>query len=363
MRFQFWPSAFQYLGYPARRRRVKPAIRRRSPLARILQRAWFATLLLLLLTVIGTIGFLIIGHGEASFSDALYMTLITISTVGYGEVVPLHGIGGRLFAGLVALIGFGGVTFLFSSLTFFFFENDFDTNLRRHRMQKQIDRLHDHFIICGYGRVGQNVGAELKITGRPYVALDPDQARLLDLAEREPELIWLHGDASDDELLLDARIECAKGLFAVSNDDARNMVITLSAKQLNPAIRVVARCHDERNEAKLRKAGADQVILPDFTGGLRIVGMMIRPTVEHFMQEMMRSDNRIRMEEILVPEDFVARALETLGERAPDYILIAVRAGEDWHFNPQPSFMLRPGYVVMVLTNPAGRRQLERFFD
>lgn len=362
MRFQFWPSVFQYLGYPARRKRGKPAIRRRSPLARILQRAWFATLALIILTIVGTIGFLIIGEGQASFSDALYMTLISISTVGYGEVVPLHGIGSRLFAGMVSLIGFGGVTFLFSSLTFFFFENDFDTNLRRHRMQKQIDRMHDHFIICGYGRVGQNVGAELRITGRPYVALDPDQTRLFELAERESELIWLHGDASDDDLLLDAGIGRAKGLFAVSNDDAKNMVITLSAKQLNPAIRVVARCHDGRNEAKLRKAGADQVILPDFTGGLRIVGMMIRPTVETFMQEMLRSDNRIRMEEISVPDNFAARALASLG-RDPDYILVAVREGDAWHFNPQGEFMLRPGQVLMALTNPAGRRHLEHLFD
>lgn len=360
MRFRFWPFAIRRVGRLSARKPAPAQARRSSPLNRILQRAWYATLALVLLVLLGTAGFVLIGEGRADLSDALYMTLITISTVGYGEIVPLQGAGGRIFAGLLSLIGFGTVTFLFTSLTFFFFENDFDINLRRHRMRKKIDGLRDHFIVCGYGRVGQNVGTELALSGRPFVALDADHQRLHDVAEREPELVWLHGDATDDPVLIDAGIERARGIFAVSNDDAKNMMIALTAKQLNPSIRVVARCLEARNEAKLAKAGADQVILPDFTGGLRIVAMMIRPRVQHFMEEMLRSDNRIRMEEAVVPAGFVACRLDSLRRFSPNYIIMAVRVGSDWHFNPQGDFELQAGHVLVALTNPAGQQEFER---
>lgn len=226
-------------------------------------------------------------------------------------------------------------------------------------MNKKIHRLDKHFIVCGYGRVGQNVGTELALSSRPFVAIDPDQQRLLDQAERNPDLIWLHGDATDDAVLLAAGIERAHGIFAVCNDDAKNMMIALTAKQLNPHVRVVARCHEERNEDKLKKAGADQVVLPDFTGGLRIVTMMVRPRVQSFLEEMMRSDHRIRMEEIVVPAGFAPRPLGSLGLHSADFILMAVRCGKDWKFNPQADFEVQPGQVLVAMANPNGRAQFE----
>ena len=356
MKFSFWP-------FPRHRKRGKPPVRtphHHGQLPRILKRIYFAAGVLLAVTVFGTLGFLCIGHGRADFSDALYMTLISITTVGYGEAVPLTSIWARIFAGLVSFVGFGGVTFLFTSLTVFFLESDFDSSLRRRRMNKKIDRLDKHFIVCGYGRVGQNVGDELTQTGRSFVALDPDQQRLLDQVERRPELIWQHGDATDDDQLLTAGIERAHGIFAVSNDDAKNMMIALTAKQLNPKIRVVARCHEERNEEKLRKAGADQVVLPDFTGGLRIVSMMVRPRAQGFLEEMMRSDHKIRMEEIVVPASFTPRPLGELRLRSPDFILMAVRSGKDWKFNPQTDFEIQPGHVLVAMVNPNGRHEFEQ---
>ncbi len=356
MHKRLWP--FKRRHHRARRKTPAGA-QRRGQLPRILLRIYAAGGILLAMTAVGTLGFHLIGDGESSLSDALYMTLITITTVGYGEVVPLHNVWERLFAGLIAFAGFGAVTFLFTSLTVFFLESDFDFSLRRRRMNKKIDRLDQHFIVCGYGRVGQNVGNELQATGRAFVAIEPNLQALLELAERHPELVWQTGDATDDDELVNAGIERAHGVFAVTNDDAKNMMITFTARQLNPKIRIVARCHELRNIEKLKKAGADHVVLPDFTGGMRIVTMMVRPHVATFLDEMLRSEHKLRMEEVTLPAHYRARALGELNLRSPDYIMVAVRVGRDWRFNPQDDFMLQPGHVLLAMATPSGRQEFE----
>ena len=342
-----------------RRPKTAPAPTRHSQLPRILIRIYFAVGVLLTLIAVGTIGFYLIGAGRASFSDALYMALITVTTVGYGEIVPLHGFGERLFTGLIALGGFGAVTFLFTSLTVFFLETDLDYTLRRRRMEKQVRKLHSHFIICGFGRVGRNVANELTTTHRHFVAIDSDEAAMEAQRERTPGLVYLGGDASDDELLLSAGIMDAQGVFAVTGDDSRNLMIVFTAKQLNPKVRIVARCHEVRNAEKLRKAGADSVISPDFTGGMRIASSMIRPHVVSFLDEMLRSEHKLRLEEVPVPERFEPRALETLRLRSPNYVLLAVRHNGDFVFNPPNDFMLTPGQHVIAMASPQGRQELE----
>ena len=167
------------------------------------------------------------------------------------------------------------------------------------------------------------------------------------------------GDASDDELLLSAGIMDAHGVFAVTGDDSRNLMIVFTAKQLNPKVRIVARCHEVRNAEKLRKAGADSVISPDFTGGMRIASSMIRPHVVSFLDEMLRSEHKLRLEEVPVPERFEPRALETLRLRSPNYVLLAVRHNGDFVFNPPNDFMLTPGQHVIAMASPQGRQELE----
>jgi voltage-gated potassium channel len=340
-------------------RAAVPAVGGISQLWRIVARIAWATLTLLLLVIVGVLGFYIIGGDKASWSDATYMTLITISTVGYGEVVPLTSFGARFFAGSIAILGLGTLTFLFTSLTVFFLEKDLDYSLRRRRMEKRIRKLQHHFIVCGFGRVGRNVANELYKTNRHFVAIDPEQARFDDNLEKFPSLLYLHGDASDDDTLIGADIADARGLFAVTGDDSRNLMIIITAKQINPNIRVVARAQETRNVEKMRKAGADEIICPDFTGGMRMASAMVRPHVVGFLDEMLKSEKHLRVDEIIVPAGFPTTRLGDLRVRSIDYILLAVRAEGDWAFNPTDEYLLCAGNVVVVMASPAGRAQIE----
>jgi len=333
---------------------------RSRQLDRILKRIVVAGLVLATMAVIGSVGFYLIGDENTTWSDAIYMTLITLSTVGYEEVVPVDTVADRMFTGIISLVGFGAVTFMFTTLSVFFLEGDLDDSLRRRRMEKQISKLRGHYIICGYGRVGRNVAEELDATHRPYVVLDMDEERLISARERQPGLLYLAGDASDDDVLLAADIRDAAGVFAVTDDDSRNMMIALTAKQLSRATRVVARCMEVRNVPKLRKAGADEVISPDFTGGLRIAAAMLRPGVLNFMDDMVRSETAHRLEEIPLPENFTARPVESLDLPGHDVVLLGVRDHRHFQFNPAPDAMLAAGQVLVVMCAPEARKAVER---
>lgn len=333
---------------------------RSTTLPRILRRFYIALVVLAAVIFFGTLGFRLGAEPAPPWGDSLYMTLITISTVGYGETIPLDTFAERMFAGCLAIAGFGVITFLFTSLTVFFLESDLDYTLRRRRMEKEIRKLKGHYIVCGFGRVGRNVADELAATQRQFVVIDTDEARLAAQLEHLPNLLHLAGDASDDDILLAADIEDAKGVFAVTGDDSRNLMIALTAKQLNPKVRVVARCHEVRNIPKLRKAGADAIVSPDFTGGMRIASAMVRPQVVTFLDEMLRSNLNLRVEEVHVPESCGQRPLGDVKRRGEHFVIVAVRAGGAWEFNPSDAYLLAPGQVVIAMASPQGRAELEQ---
>lgn len=309
---------------------------------------------------VGTLGYKLIGGGAYGWFDCFYMTFITATTIGYGEIIDLsHNPGGRAFTVLIGASGLGSLWFLFSTLTVLILEGDINLALRRKRMEQAIKQLKGHYIVCGYGRVGRNVAAELAATNRRYVVIDESMPTLREHKDKDPGLLYLHGDASDDDLLLAANIANARGVFAVTGDDSRNLMIALTAKQLHASARVVARCHDIRNERKLRKSGADAIVSPDFTGGMRIATAMVRPNVQTFLDEMLRSERNLRMEEVRLPEQFVPATIGALDLRDPGYVLLAVRCDDAWVFNPADDYLLAPGNTLIVMTSPAGIQSLE----
>ncbi|MGB8518064.1 MAG: NAD-binding protein, partial [Gallionella sp.] len=172
--------------------------------------------------------------------------------------------------------------------------------------------------------------------------------------------LYLVGDATDNDVLIAAGVERARGIFAVAHDDTMNLVICLSARQLNPKLRIIARCHDMKNADKTRRAGADEIVSPDFTGGLRLVSAMVRPHVVSFLDDMLKTDENLRMEEATIPDHLAGQTLSVLYQSNQDCLVLAVQRQGEWKFNPVASHVLEEKDVLMVMTTPAGRDRLEQ---
>jgi voltage-gated potassium channel len=318
---------------------------------------------LVLLHLIGAVAYRVIGGDKYTLFDGLYMAFITIATIGYAETIDLaQSPVGRAFTIAFGFTGIATTWYIFSQLTAFIVEGEINVALRRRRMLKRIAGMSGHYIVCGVGRVGSNVARELLATEREFVIIDTSQAHIDAFRERNPSIVFLHGDAAEDAMLRDAAVERAVGVFAVVGDDSRNLVITLSAKSLNPKVRVVARCHDIAWMDKMKKVGADAIVSPDFTGGMRIAAAMIRPTVVTFLDEMLRSDKALRVEEVRVGERHAGQTLGVIEHRGSDHIVLAVRSGAQWTFNPPSDFALKGGEMVVVVSTPHGRKALEERF-
>jgi voltage-gated potassium channel len=248
------------------------------------------------------------------------------------------------------------------SLTAFVVEGELNEAFRRRKMEKRIEKLRDHFIVCGADGVGTHVARELAATQRPYIVVDVDREKIERLHGGEDGPAWVVGDATDNATLEKAGIERAQGLFAVTGDDNQNMVISLSARQLNPKIRVVARCEEARNSEKMQRAGADSAVSPTRIGGLRIASEMLRPTVVNFLDVMLRrEDLALRIEELAVPASMVGRQLATLElHRFRKLLLLAVRTGDGWTYNPPLDYVMQAGETLVFMGSPEERVQLER---
>lgn len=310
--------------------------------------------------IVGTIGYLYIGGPGTTVINALYMTFITVATVGYAEIIDLsNSPGGRVFTMVLCFFGIGSVWYLFSTFTLFVLETNLNQAYGRRRMVRKISELDGHYIICGIGRVGGYVADELLKTERPFVVVDASAESLTAHTERTEHQLQLHGDAADDDVLLRAGIERCAGVFAVTGDDSRNLVISMSARALQPAARIVARVHDRRNVEKTRRAGADEIVSPDFTGGLRIASAMLRPHAVNFMDMMLRTGNNLRVEEIVAPAAFGGCAVKDLA-CGRDYLLVAIRGRDDsWNFNPAADDRISEGDALVAIVSPAGRRAVE----
>ncbi len=323
--------------------------------------AWrYAAIMLvpMVLIVLGTCGYLIIE--DTNFLDALYMTVITLTTVGYGEVPNPLSPGGRIFTMVLLL---GGVFTLFwaaGEMIRTVVSGEVQGILERRRMERSLAELQGHFIVCGFGRMGQRVCREFSALGLPFVVLERNQHLLagFDLVEG----IAVQGDAASDEILKRAGVDRAKALVTVLGSDADNMFIVMSARLLNEKLFIVARCEEEQTEQKLIRAGADRVVSPYAMGGSRVAQAVLRPTVMDFIDLATRSEHpELQMEEVVV----VAKSsLEggsisssLLHKKHGIFIVAIKRASGQMVYNPPGDTVLQSGDTLIVLGH---REQLDQ---
>ena len=327
------------------------------------ERIVVASFALIAIFLLGTFGYwgmgrLYLGRYAWDLGECAYMTVITITTVGFGELPHLARVPyGRAFTVVVLLAGLGVAAYFISALTTFFIEGEFTKARTRRRMEKALDQIRDHIIVCGVGTTGVHVVEELVWTKWPLVAIDRDAARLERLQELSINVLpTVVGDATEDEVLERAGIRRARGIVAALTDDKDNLFIVVSARELNPTLRIIAKGVDIAAGEKLKRAGADSVVNPAFIGGVRMVSEMIRPQVVEFLDLMLRDkDKNLRIEEVLVPKGspLVGKPIfEAQIRRHTNLLVVAVREPPVAPSQPG-NFVYNPGPEMRIVENMA----------
>jgi voltage-gated potassium channel len=300
--------------------------------------------LVLILLFVGSIGYSLLE--DANIFDSLYMTVITLSTTGYKEVFPLSWAGKVL---TMVLIIFGITIFLYAlrEINLLLFEGKF---FQERKMQKKINELENHYIICGYGRMGTKIAQELRKRNKPFVILEKD----LDNPENLENYQYINGDATEDENLIKAGILKAKGLVSVLSTDIANTFTTLSARGLNPSLKIIARAEEESSKEKLIKAGASRVVLPYEIGGYRITQALLRPTVVDFIDEVFsRSDLGLEIEEVKIKKssNFNGKSIAESKIRSDfNTIIVGIyRESGKLIYNPGSETMIEEGDDLIVI--------------
>lgn len=305
---------------------------------------------LLALLLAGPLGYKLLEG--MSFLEGLYLTAITITTVGYGDLAPVTA-AGRLFTILLIFSGVGYVMYLFSQITETMVEGGLHQIVAKRRMQKKVTKLHDHYIICGFGRIGQEICSLLKENNRPFVVIESNEA-VIETLDRLG-YAEMRGDASDDDILLAAGIKQAKGLVTAVSSDEKNVYITLTARGLNQKLFILARSSGLPGAVKkLERAGASRVISPYSIGARRMAQLIVRPTVVDFLDLATQAgDLGLRMEELVVGEQAhcVGKTLIETGVRKKyGIIVVAIKRAElPMIFNPGSETKIMAGDILIVL--------------
>jgi voltage-gated potassium channel len=323
-------------------------------------------ILLVIILITGTTGYWYVGGGKYSVLDCFYMTVITILTIGYGEIIDLtNNSAGRIFTILIAFLGIGTATYIISTFTALIVEGQLKETFKKRKMEKNIKKLDNHFIICGAGRVGSVILNELYTTGRPCVVIDRDEELIQFLSEKYPDVMVITGDADLEWVLEKACIQKAQGIFAATGDDNQNLVISLTAKYINPNIRVVARCLEAANQNKMKKAGADTVITENFIAGMRMASEMVRPTVVSFLDKMLGDkDKNLRVEEITIGKNHAGKKIADIGmDSFQDTLILAIASADKWTYSPKGDHELDNGCRVVVITTPEERIKLVKHLE
>lgn len=304
---------------------------------------------------VGTAGYKILGGPEWSFLDSLYMTIITLTSVGFGEIQDLSDYPyARILTIFIILFGMGSILFVVSTITGFIVEGELSNVFGRRKMLKEISSLKNHFIVCGIGNTGYVVVKELIQTKRDFVVVDTDLNELEKLSETD-KILYINDDATNDAALVNAGIHEAHGLITILPDDKDNLFVTLTAKQLNPNLRIVSKGVEEHTIKKLKLAGAASVVMPSFIGGLRMVSELIRPAAVSFLDKMLRTQKgkSYRIEEISIPpkSQYIGKTLSQANLLKGTRVLIVAMKGKegDFTYNPDDKSIITDGTVIVIL--------------
>ena len=320
-----------------------------------LRRQLILSLLLLVVVMMTAVtGYRWLGGPEVTLLDAVYMAVVTFATVGYTEVVDTSTHPAlRVFNIFVILFGIGIMLYVFSASTAFIVEGELKDIFRRRKMLKQIRDMHDHFIVCGAGETGHYVAQELLKTAYTFVVIDYDETRL-EKIRHLGEFPVLQGDAADEEVLNTAGLAAARGLVTVLPEDKDNLMVTVTARQMSPTLRIVARCTEAKMADKLIRAGATSAVSPNMIGGLRLASELIRPQVVSFLDLMIRDQVKtLRVEEISLSEasPWVGKTLEEIDlHRHFETLALGLRkAAGELQYNPKSETRLDSGDTLIVL--------------
>lgn len=324
-----------------------------------------AALYFLVVFLIGTIGYAILE--EWAWNEALYMAVTTVTSVGFMEVYPLSS-SGRTFTMVLIFLGMTGLGIWWALITALIVELDLGGVLRRRRIMKSIERLSDHYIVCGVGRMGRVVVKEMVEAEIPFVVIEREPGRINQLLDLHSDALIIEGDATREGTLISAQVEKARGLAACLADDADNLLVTITARHLNPDLLTVARAYSEESLEKLRRAGADHVVSPNVTGGIRLAYSLLRPHVVSFLDCVIGDAGiELRLEQATIPptSHLVGSSLAEarIPQRTGLVVLGLRRSGQEGLpiYNPGPETRLDAGDVMIVLGRSEQIEQLRQY--
>lgn len=313
--------------------------------------------------IMGTIGFMATSKVPVEPLDAFFMTAITITTIGYGEVIPLDNNPiGRFFAIFIAFSGIGTFTYIATSLSAFFLEGHIQEEIIKRRNLRMINKLDKHLIICGLGRVGLKIAEELDKSEHPFVFIEKDNEIYLKYRKAYKNAYGIVGDCTVDEVLISAGMEKAEGVFVCTNDDNLNLVTTLSSRQLNKTARIVAANKFPAFKEKILSVGANEVVSPHSIGGRRMAMEMLKPTITTFIDAIRREKTDFfKLDEFHVTAPYVGKQLKTLEiHNLPSTLILAIRDQDNWQFKPDINTVLAKESVIVIISNAEEKAYIQK---
>lgn len=315
---------------------------------------YYAVAFLLAVLIIGTTGFVYLEN--YSLLDAFYMTVITVSTVGFGEIHELHPIG-KLFTSFLIISTFGTFAYVVGTITRYLISGDYKVYLKDFQTVQELENLDNHVIICGYGRNGRQSAKTLKVHRQPFVVIESQQDIIEKSREKDPSILIIEGDATDESVIVRAGINKAKALITTLPQDANNVFVVLTAREMNRDLMIISRASDDRSEHKLRIAGANNVILPDKVGGSHMASLVTTPDLMEFLDHIsMMGEDETTLVEIQfkeLPSDFEHKSILELEKRYETGArIIGFKTPENQIIvNPAPETELVPKSKLFVLGN------------